>query len=373
MPRYLLTGKDHRDRSVTEVVSAPDADEAVRRFKARGFADVTLHSDDVQGVLLDPKSLKNLTPAELLAVGRMSRPAFVARLVVKLYRQQWWLFALMLALIVGRRLLDAPWDLLDSLAVALLATPPVVVLLGEVFSPSRRFERAMAYNAWARWAEMLAALPPLRRAIPAPQYAFYEAKALAGLGRLEEALEVVRPYADDPKTPAWLYWGQLADVFTTAKLGDRVIECGEKAVEHAPDNVTVTIDLAMALLRYRRDTARARPLLERAREHEISDLILPFVLLAEGVLALEEKRPDRARKLLDESLTRAEKYRHTTALMGAAIDWIHTYLVMACAETGDPAAAEAHFRAAEPRLRAFGADDLLSRCQAALGHSAGRG
>ena len=76
-------------------------------------------------------------------------------------------------------------------------------------------------------------------------------------------------------------------------MPDRVIECGEKAVENAPNNVTVMIDLAMSLLRFRRDAARVRPLLERVREHEISDLILPFLTAAEGVLASKRKSPSR--------------------------------------------------------------------------------
>jgi tetratricopeptide (TPR) repeat protein len=356
MPKYLLSGTDARGRQRTEAVSAPTADEATRRFKARGYLDVTLHSDEVIGHLFKPEVLKHLTPRDYLALGRVSRGQYLLRVIVKLYRSQWWVFLIFVALIVGRRVLDAPWSFID--------------LLGELLSPSRKFERAMAYNAWGRWAEMLAALKSVRALVPAPQYAFFEAKALAGLGQLDEALETVRPYADDPGTPAWLYWGQLADVFHVAKFGDRAIECGEKAVEHAPNNPTVLIDLAMTLLRYRRDTARARPLLERARAHEISDLLAPFVLMAEGVLALEENRPERARELLEESARRAEPLLHTTALMGSAIDRIHTYLTLACAATGDLAAAEEHYRIAEPRLRAFDTTDLIDRCQAALGHRA---
>ena len=371
MPKYLLSGTDARGRRRTETVAAPTADEAARRFKARGFAAVTLHSDEVIGHLFKPEVLEHLTPRDYLALGRVSRGQFLLRMILKLYRQSFWAFMLDVALIVGRRAFDVPWGLIDNLAVSFLLVPPVIVLLGELFSASRKFERMASFNAWARWAEMLTALEGVRRIVPAPQYAFFEAKALAGLGRLDEALEAVRPYADDPGTPAWLYWGQLADVFHVARLPDRAIGCAEKAVEHAPDNPTVLLDLAMALLRYRRDTARARPLLERARAHEISDLLVPFVMMAEGVLALEEGRPERARELLDESARRAEPLRHTTALMGAAIDRIHTYLTLACAATGDPAAAEEHFRIAEPRLRAFETTDLIERCEAALGHRAG--
>jgi tetratricopeptide (TPR) repeat protein len=154
-------------------------------------------------------------------------------------------------------------------------------------------------------------------------------------------------------------------VFNTAKLPDRVIECGEKAVENAPNNVTVLIDLAMALLRYRRDTVRARELLERVRQHEISDMVLPFLIACEGVLALEEKKPEQARKLLEESLKLVEPYRRVTALMGAAIDRIYIYLALACAAVGDQSTADSYYRRAEPRLRAFDATDLIERCRAA--------
>src|SRR5262245_47288892 len=181
MPKYFLSGTDARGRRRTEVVTAPTADDATHTFRSRGFADVTLHSDEVLGHLFEPEALKNLTPSDYLALGRVSRGQFLLRVILKLYRSQWWLFLAMAALVIGRRIFDAPWDVLDTLACALLLTPPVIVLLGELLSPSRKFERAMAYHAWGRWVEMLAALPAVRRYVPAPQYAFLEAKALAGL------------------------------------------------------------------------------------------------------------------------------------------------------------------------------------------------
>jgi tetratricopeptide (TPR) repeat protein len=366
--KYLVSGKDDRDRSVTEVVSAPNTDEAVRRFKARGFTDVVLHSDEVIGHLFKPEVLEHFSPRDHLALGRVSRSEFAWRLILKLYRSQWWLFAIIIVFVAGRRILETPWELIDTLATAFFFMPPVVVLLNELFSPARKYERAMTFNAWGRWTEMLTALKGVRFAVPAPQYAFHEAKALAGLGRIDDALEVVRPFGDDPKTPAWLYWGQLSDVFNAAKMPDRVIECGEKALENAPHNVTVLIDLAMAVLRFRRDATRARPLLERAREHEISDLILPFLTAAEGVLALEEKKPEQARRLLEEALNLVEPFRHASPLMGSATDRIHVYLALACAATGDHHAAEQNYRIAEPRLLAFNATDLIDRCRTVIGN-----
>lgn len=366
MPRYLISGKDENGRTTTEAVKASTADEAVRHFKDRGFKDVLLHSDEVMGQMLQPEALKQLTPAELHILASLSRWQIMGWMIAKLYRKQWWLFSAAIALVVGRRIIDVPWDFLDTMSVAFLGLPAVIVLMSEFFNPARKYERVMTYCAWARWPEMLAALPSVRRAMPAPQYAFHEAKALAGMGRIEEALERVKPFADNPKLPAWLYWGQLADVFSSAKLDGRVLECSEKAVENAPNNVTVLIDLAMALLRYRRDAVRARPLLEQARTHEIGDVILPFLLTCEGVLALEENKPEQARKLIEEALKTVEKYRHASPLMGAGIDRMHTYLALACAASGDSLTAERHYRIAEPRLKAFDSTDLIERCQAAI-------
>lgn len=193
MPKYLLSGTDDRGRQRTEVITAPTGDEATRRFKARGYLDVTLHSDEVVGHLFNPKVLKHLTPRDCLALGRVSRGQYLWLTTVKLYRSQWWVFLIFAALIVGRRVLDAPWGLIDSAAVGFLLLPPIIVVLGELVSPSRKFERAMTYNAWGRWAEMLTALQGVRGMVPAPHFAFLQAKALAGLGRLDEALETVRP------------------------------------------------------------------------------------------------------------------------------------------------------------------------------------
>jgi tetratricopeptide (TPR) repeat protein len=368
MANYLVSGKDEHGRKVTEVVTAPTANEATRRFRDRGYSDVVLHSEEVLGHLFDPSSLgEHLTAADYLALGRLSRAGLLWHLTRKLYRQQGWLSLLALAAVVSRQVLGVPWGILDYLAILVLLLPLIVVLGNELFNPARRFRRALTYGAWARWAEMLDALQDFRRAGPNLELAFLEAKALSGMGRLDEALETVRPYAEDVKTPAWLYWDQLADVFGVARLPDRVIQCLERAAADAPDNPTVLLDLAKAYLRYRRDAVSARPLLERARQQEISDVLAPFVLLVEGMQTLEEGHPDRARAQLEQALDRTRRLWPSYPPAGEVIDRMHTYLCLACAGAGDPAAAVAHFRRAEPRLRAFAADDLLNRCRTALG------
>jgi Tfp pilus assembly protein PilF len=94
----------------------------------------------------------------------------------------------------------------------------------------------------------------------------------------------------------------------------------------------------------------------------------PFARLAEGVLALEEGDPAQAGQHLEQALSGMERFRHSSPLMGVMIDRAHSYLALACVAQGDQAAAEQHFRQAEPRLRALATmDDLLTRCEQALG------
>jgi tetratricopeptide (TPR) repeat protein len=190
---------------------------------------------------------------------------------------------------------------------------------------------------------------------------------VAGLGGLHEALKIVEPLRDGAKMPPWLFWARLVEVYSNAKLPDQVIACSEKAVELAPDNATVLVDLAMVLLRYRRDTRRARELLEEVRGHALGDMVEPFVLKTEGVLALEEGDAAAARRLLEESILKMSPYARANALVGATIAQSHAYLTLACAGLSDADSAHTHFRLAEPRLRALKADDLLARCQQALG------
>ena len=58
-----------------------------------------------------------------------------------------------------------------------------------------------------------------------------------------------------------------------------------------------------------------------------------------------------------------------TPLMGAAVARNHAYLALATAALGDRKLAERHLRRALPRLRALGQDDLVERCEAAVGRA----
>ncbi|MBW3599862.1 MAG: hypothetical protein KY475_21645, partial [Planctomycetes bacterium] len=141
----------------------------------------------------------------------------------------------------------------------------------------------------------------------------------------------------------------------------------EKAAEMAPDNPTILLDLAMSLVRWRRDAARAREFWEQAKTHALSDTLETFARMIEGMIAVESGEAENARNCLEQSIEELKPLRHATPLIGAGIDRAYAYLAIACAESGELAAAKKYYRRCKPRLRALGSNDLLNRCEAALG------
>src|SRR5262249_24559713 len=112
---------------------------------------------------------------------------------------------------------------------------------------------------------------------------------------------------------------------------------------------------------------RARELLARARSHAISDVLEPFAIKVEGMIQLEEGRAREARELLEEAFRRASAFRHASPPMGSALDMMHAALALAYAAEGDTDRARRHYELARPRLQALKLDDVLDRCEKAIG------
>ncbi|MCR4410960.1 MAG: hypothetical protein NUV77_00880 [Thermoguttaceae bacterium] len=368
MAEYLLTGRTPEGKKATERVEAASADDAVKTLRDRGYTEIVLHTDDVMAQCAGP-GLTNqfITPADHVVMRRLGQWGYMLFVLAKLYRQGWSLNLLAVGFLVFRRVMAYPWGFLDVLAIGWLLMPLVVVLVGQFLGPARKYNELIEQVAWGRWEETLRLLPAIRSKIPPQEAAVREAQALAGLGRLDEGLAVLQPFAGGNRIPEWMYWGLVADVYLTAQQTDRALEAEERAAALAPDNPTVLVGLALTVLRFRRDTARARALLQEAKKHQISDVLAPFLEMTEGILAFEEGHAHQAVERLEKALAAATRFVHASPLVGAMIDRMHTYLALAYAGTRDYAAAQRHFAIAEPRLRALRSDDLLRRCRQVLG------
>ncbi|HVW39485.1 MAG TPA: hypothetical protein VHB99_19340, partial [Pirellulales bacterium] len=155
--------------------------------------------------------------------------------------------------------------------------------------------------------------------------------------------------------------------YRSANQRDMALAAQEKALECAPDDPIVRIDLAVAVLDEHRDVVRAKELLAHARKQPMSDLAAQFAQGAEGAIALEEGNVRLAIERLEAALRAKRALARSNGQSAAAADILAARLAVALAANGDLEAAQAHFRQAEPRLRAIQHDKLLARCQQALG------
>ncbi len=366
MPEYIVSGRDPRGRKVTEWFEAASADEAVRSFHELGFTDVVLHIDDVGALSLRREKIgKQFTARDYLAMRRGGGGYLFW--VLKFYQLSWKTTAILLALLAFRHYEGGEWTTWDGVLLVLAGAPFLVAAWIKFGGKAKGYRRMMESRSWGRWSEMLDRLGPLEGKLPPEEFAFRRAQALAGLGRFDEAEALVAHLADGKTIPEWHFWSRMTEVYGVAGLRDRVVESLETAARLAPNNATVRIDLALAVIRYHRDTRRGRALLDEARSHAISDLAAPLYRAAEGQLALELKDPGRAAELLAEAIRSLSYYRPGNPYIGLVTDRLRAYLAMAYAAAGDRAAAERQFRRAEPRLRALAMDDLLGRCRQAVG------
>jgi tetratricopeptide (TPR) repeat protein len=369
MHEYLYTARTPEGRRVTECMEADSADEVVRLLGERGYTEIVLHTDDIMARYTRYRQVQGpITPRDYVGFrrskGYLSRVLFLAR---KLYAGAWMPSLLAISVIVSRRIQGLPWDYWDTGAAVVLAAPLAYVLIAALFSTAERYSRLLDAASWFRWEEVLELLPSLRHRLPPEEAAVREAQAVAGLGRLEEGLELVRPFGDGKRLPLWMYYARLANVYFAAGRQEQVLAVTEKAAELAPDNPALLIDLATLLIRYRRDLRRAEELLARAQKHAISDMVGIFLENVQGMLALEQGDAQKALHLLSKSQAAMMPYRHATPIINYPIDRTHAYLALVHASLGEPTEAERHYRLAQPRLLVTDGDDLLRRCEQALG------
>ncbi len=368
MPEYLLSATDESGRRLTKFLQADSGDGAVAAARERGWAEIVLHTDDTAAATADLTSLRRIySPRDILRLQRATTAEFVFLIVRKGLSKIWWALLALLLLFVGwPKWAGEPWGIRDLVSVAaILGIPSLTYAAIFLFGSARRYQRLLRDVAWARWESVPRRLRTLK-GLPPREFVFRKAQALAGLGKLDEALDEFRRLAEREEVPDWLYWSLMSNVSLAARDYDKAIESQEKAVRLGPGNPTLLLGLAGQLLvTSRRDTVKASALLTEAKGHALGDTLRFGVSRIEGILALEAGDPGVARKFLERSLEELG-FAGNNALIDQFERVTHAYLCLARAALGDAAVAEEHFRRAEPMLRAHRADDLLECCRAAL-------
>jgi hypothetical protein len=247
MPEYLATGRDPSGKKVTERIDADSADEAVQALCDRGYDEIVLHTDDVAARYTRQSAVASvITPREYLWYRHMP-PKVAGFLIVAIkgYQRGWIWYLGALALLAYRHWQGLRWGALDVALVIYLLFPALFALAAQLIQGAGgRYRRLIEAVSWGRWDEVLEQADSVGGGVPPEETAFRKAAALAGLGRLTEGLEMVKPFGDGVSMPPWLYWSRLAGVYATAKRHEDARAAMEKALELDPENVTLLVDRA---------------------------------------------------------------------------------------------------------------------------------
>jgi tetratricopeptide (TPR) repeat protein len=375
MHTFVWSARDSTGRTVVREIPAETVEESKQILIASGHTDLVLKGDEIMDAAADSMR-ENVTfmgdDIKVTAKDRLKHrnepPATFLRVLFGSVAKAFWLYLILGALLAYYIYTGRPIAAV-GVGVAMLGWPLVVAWIS---LPSIYYARLNKANDWSRWTEVLSLVGKLEKLreihfikLPVTELGRNRAKALAGLGRLPEALESYRQFENQPGCPSWLYKAHIAGFYDTAKQHDKAIEWNRLALAEKP-STALYADLMNRLVRYRRDTAGARAALAEVEKGTLTDVARPFVARARGILAYLEGDNATARAELEASLAAMEQTPGRPGRDGS-MSIARAYLACVLARQGEMAAARRQFGEARPYLIATGETELLEECNRMVG------
>lgn len=375
MLEFLVTGTDRQGKRETIRIKANSSKEAIEICAGRGYSDITLHTDDAAAVAIASMPAVEgdvLTPADFVELRALSSFGFFWMLYGKAWNYLWWNQVPALAYLAYGAWRDTPFTWLGWLAAIVLLLPPGVCAWFAFFGPARKYDAMLEAMCWGRWQETLDRIPALRGAVPDFELDVRSACALVGLGRFDEGLALVRAYGNDPDIPLWMYLGRMSELYDLAHRYDEALQCHRDAWEDAPENPTVVMDYALALLKNEADTEQALRLIEEAEAQPKADLLNMLLPLLRGMAALNQGRPEEATGHLRTAERNLRDLARASALARLVLDMARSYHAVALAALGREREADRLFSVVKPRLVALNYTRMIERYASVRGANGGK-
>jgi hypothetical protein len=377
MPNFIWTAKDKFGKPVVKELVAETIEESRAILLAEGYTDLELKSDEItdaartaftdeMGILREEIKPKVATKEFVKHLGNV--PQTTLKLILRSIVHDIPFYLLMIALMVleiflGHRII--------AIAIGIAAVSWLVFRIW-MSLPLIYYAKLNKAKDWYRWTEVLQIIKSLEIIqhtnsikLPATELIKARAQALAGLGRLLEGLSEFQQCEYEPGVPSWLYKAQLADIYSIAKDYDKSLEYGWKALEEKQTPVFY-LDQADRLLRYKKDTVKAKEILSKIDKDTLTEIAKPYYLRCQGILDYFEKDYASARQELEISLKMEEEARNRPFRDGR-IGILNGYLCCVFAKQGDLTEAKKCFEKAKEYLIATGETILLEECKRAVG------
>ena len=384
MPTFLWSGRTTSGKEEAAEIEAETASEAKKILQARGWTNLRQYTNEItdfvhsQGRASNPDYPK-ITAKQRLQYHQGTAPGFWHQWLKSLGRS-----SLLIVVIVAGIFMDVQDHAgrVDYNRIGVY----VVTLGGAVFlypivrwrvgRTKRLFVQLTEAKNWRRWEEVLrcadqfaVSKPEARVGISDYSIAQYRASALAGLGRVEEALAGYDAAAIAAKTPGWLAHVTRASIYGAAKQYDDALKCYYDALSEEPNKPTICLDAGKLMVQRFNYPAKAKELLMRAMKEQLSELERVHVPFLQSMIAFREKDYRSMDQNMREALAGFEQcasarkfYIFETSLL-----MCKGYLAVSSAALGRKEEARKFFAESEKYLRVIELTDVLSEYEALMG------
>lgn len=366
--KYTWSATDQSGKKVIKEVEAKSASEAHSHLLAAGYSNLELKEDEImttaragfQGALKATAKQR---------VAKLENPSGTTWEIIK-PRLNEGKFLFLLLILVSSCLFYRR----DFLVGGLIAFVFVVSLAFHVFVclPLILYRKLVEAADWHRWRQMFFVIAMLKIIgrmstvkVPATELIRYRAKAFAGMGKMEQALNETAQCEGRPESPSWLHKLLLAGLYGQAKQHDKAIELSLEALSENP-NPIAWYDLANRYARYKHDAVKAREALTEAEKSPVAAHVKPYQARCRGIIAW-----------LEGDFPTAEAELETAIHLLLQPKWLpfrdghlaiaRAYLCCALAKQGDMEGAKKNLNLAEKYLVATKEEELLAECRRLTG------
>ena len=387
MPTFLWSGRAASGKEEAAEITAETPLEARKILERRGWTDLRQHTNEISDFISrqsqDSESDDDLpphTPKERLQYHEGTAPGFLLQWLRSI-RQS--IFAILLLAVcifmaAHNRVLSG-----NRMRIGVYAALLVCIIL---FSPAffwwfgrtkRLFVQLCTARNWHRWKEVLQCLDKLavskrQTSVGINDYSIarYRALAMAGLGRLEEAIIDYDTAAQYANTPSWFSHVTRASIYVAARQYDSALECYRAALEEAPDKPTVCLDAAMFLVSRFNHYAEAKELLARAENSQLSELERTHVPFVRGIIAFRQRNYEGMDKNLREALARFERHAvNKFHIFEPALLTCKGYLAVSCAALVRKQEARRCFAQSAKYMRLIDMNHVLAEYEIQMGRT----
>ena len=371
---FLWKGKDPQGTVRSERITAENAQAAKAHLVDKGWTNLELVTDEISASAragieaADWMCEEPVTPNQELAFFEGKGPTMFTT---------WWdglkqsksTILILAALFAWGLYGNSRWLMIFG-GAGLLFIVFLVPGLHLFFATSmRQYSRLNRFKVWGMWNEVLDCVEQLRKSsrltrigVGDVELTRCRAQALAGLGRLDDAVAEFAKLENSPKLPRFLYLSHLSSIYDVAKAYEQSMACRQEAAVEKPDNSSVWIDIAYGYVRGMNQPAKARAALERAQQYEITGLGKAYLPFLQGVICWRERNFAEAKANLEKALAGFGPFKHNDLVIGLIL-LAKSYLCAVHSALGNSSDAKRLLRETEQFLIANREDELLHACR----------